>query len=114
MKKITRRPWGNYEVLSEAPDHKVKRFIVNPGGCLSLQLHHQRSEHWFVVTGFGVAIVDGKKKKLRPGRSIDIPRKSKHRVWNSSEENLIIIEVQIGEYCGEDDIERFDDKYGRV
>jgi len=114
MKNITRRPWGSYEVLLEAPGHKVKRFIVSPEGCLSLQLHHQRSEHWFVVAGLGIAIVDGKKKNLRPGRSIDIPRKSKHRVWNSSEENLIIIEVQRGEYCGEDDIERFDDKYGRI
>ena len=114
MKKITRRPWGSYEVLSEAPGHKVKRFIVNPGGCLSLQLHHLRSEHWFVVAGFGVAVVDGKKKSLRAGSSIDIPKKAKHRVQNFSDENLIIIEVQTGEYCSEDDIERFEDKYGRV
>ena len=61
MGKITKCPWGSFEVLSEAPDHKVKRIIVEPGGCLSLQLHHRRSEHWFVVAGFGVAIVDGKK-----------------------------------------------------
>ncbi len=114
MKKITKRPWGSYEVLSDVPGHKVKRFIVHPGGCLSLQRHHQRSEHWFVVAGIGTAVVDGKKKKLQQGRSIDIPRKAKHRVWNSSDENLVIIEVQSGEYCGEDDIERFDDKYGRV
>jgi mannose-6-phosphate isomerase-like protein (cupin superfamily) len=114
MKKITRRPWGSYEVLSEAPGYKVKRFIVNPGGCLSLQLHHLRSEHWFVVSGKGVAAVDGKKKSLHAGSSIDIPKKAKHRVQNSSDENLIIIEVQTGEYCGEDDIERFEDKYGRV
>ena len=114
MKKITRRPWGNYEVLLEAPGYKVKRFIVNPGGCLSLQLHHLRSEHWFVVSGKGVAAVGGKKKSLRAGSSIDIPKKAKHRVQNSSDENMIIIEVQTGEYCGEDDIERFEDKYGRV
>ena len=114
MKKITRRPWGSYEVLSEAPGYKVKRFIMNPGGCLSLQLHHLRSEHWFVVSGKGVAVVDGKKKSLRAGSSIDIPKKVKHRIQNSSEENLIIIEVQTGEYCGEDDIKRFEDKYGRV
>ena len=114
MGKITKCPWGSFEVLSEAPDHKVKRIVVEPGGCLSLQLHHQRSEHWFVVSGVGVAIVDGKNKSLRPGRSIDIPKKSKHRVQNSSDENLIIIEVQTGEYCGDDDVERFEDKYGRV
>ena len=114
MGKITKCPWGSFEVLSEAPDHKVKRIVVEPNGCLSLQLHHRRSEHWFVVAGLGVAIVDGKKKSLRAGSSIDIPRKSKHRVENSSGENLIIIEVQTGEYCGDDDIERFEDKYGRI
>lgn len=114
MGKITKCPWGRFEVLSEAPGHKVKRITVEPGGCLSLQLHHQRSEHWFVVAGKGFAIVDGKKKSLRAGLSIDIPKKAKHRVRNSSEENLVFIEVQTGEYCGDDDIERFEDKYGRV
>jgi mannose-6-phosphate isomerase-like protein (cupin superfamily) len=114
MGKITKCPWGSFEVLSEAPGHKVKRIVVEPGGCLSLQLHHRRSEHWFVVAGFGVTIVDGKKKSLRAGSSIDILKKAKHRVQNSSGENLIIIEVQTGEYCGDDDIERFEDKYGRV
>jgi len=114
MKKITKCPWGSFEVLSEAPDHKVKRIVVEPGGCLSLQLHHMRSEHWFVVAGFGVAIVGGKERSLRAGSSLDIPQKSKHRVQNSSGEKLIIIEVQTGEYCGDDDIERFEDKYGRV
>jgi mannose-6-phosphate isomerase-like protein (cupin superfamily) len=114
MGKITKCPWGSFEVLSESSGHKVKRIVVEPGGCLSLQLHHMRSEHWFVVAGKGVAIVDGKKKSLCAGSSIDIPKAAKHRVQNSSNENLIIIEVQIGEYCGEDDIERFEDKYGRV
>jgi len=114
MGKITKCPWGSFEVLSEAPDHKVKRIVVEPGGCLSLQLHHRRSEHWFVVAGCGVAIVDGKEKSLHVGSSLDIPRKSKHRAQNSSDENLIIIEVQTGEYCGDDDIERFEDKYGRI
>ena len=114
MGKITKCPWGSFKVLSEASDHKVKRIVVEPDGCLSLQLHHMRSEHWFVVTGFGVALVNGKKKSLRAGSSIDIPQKAKHRVQNSSDENLIIIEVQTGEYCGDDDIERFEDKYGRI
>ena len=114
MGKITKCPWGSFEVISEAPDHKVKRIVVEPGGILSLQHHKQRSEHWFVVSGFGVAIVDGEKKSLRAGSSLDIPKKSKHRVQNSSDENLIIIEVQTGEYFGDDDIERFEDKYGRV
>jgi mannose-6-phosphate isomerase-like protein (cupin superfamily) len=114
MGKITKCPWGSFEVLSEAPDHKVKRIVVEPGGCLSLQLHHIRSEHWFVVAGFGVAIIGDKEISLHSGSSIDIPKEAKHRVQNSSNENLIIIEVQTGEYCGEDDIERLEDKYGRV
>jgi mannose-6-phosphate isomerase-like protein (cupin superfamily) len=114
MGKITKCPWGSFEVLSEATDHKVKRIAVEPDGCLSLQLHHMRSEHWFVISGEGVAIVDNEKISLRAGSSIDIPQKTKHRVQNSSGENLIIIEVQTGEYCGDDDIERFEDKYGRV
>ena len=114
MGKITKCPWGSFEVLSEAPGHKVKRIFVEPGGCLSLQLHHLRSEHWFVVAGVGVAIVDGNKISLQAGSSLDIPKKAKHRVQNSSNENLIMIEVQTGEYCGDDDIERFEDKYGRV
>ena len=109
-----KRPWGYFEVLSETSDHKVKRIVVEPSGILSLQRHKLRSEHWFVVAGFGVAIVDGKKKPLRAGSSLDIPQKSKHRVQNSSDENLIIIEVQTGEYYGDDDIERLEDKYGRV
>ena len=114
MKKVTKCPWGIFEVLLDAPDHKVKRIVVEPGGCLSLQLHHHRSEHWFVVSGQGMAIVDGKKKLLHAGSAIDIPQKSKHRVQNSSDEDLIFIEVQTGEYCGDDDIERFEDKYGRI
>ena len=109
-----KRPWGYFEILSDAPDYKVKRIVVEPGGILSLQRHKQRSEHWFVIAGSGVAIVDGKKKSLRTGSSLDIPKAAKHRVQNSSDENLIIIEVQTGEYFGEDDIERLEDKYGRV
>ncbi len=114
MGKITKCPWGSFEVLYEAPDHKVKKIVVEPNGSLSLQLHHLRSEHWFVVSGRGVAIVDGRKKSLHAGSSIDIPEKSKHRVHNPSDEELIIIEVQTGEYCGDDDIERFEDQYGRI
>jgi len=114
MGKITKCPWGSFEVLLEASDHKVKRIVVDPGGCLSLQLHHMRSEHWFVVTGLGVAIIGGKEIYLQSGSSIDIPKEAKHRVQNSSDENLIIIEVQTGEYCGDEDIERFEDKYGRA
>jgi mannose-6-phosphate isomerase-like protein (cupin superfamily) len=114
MGKITKCPWGSFEVLLEAPDYKVKRIVVEPGGCLSLQRHHFRSEHWFVVSGAGEAIVEDGKISLHPGSAVDIPEKIKHRVQNYTTENLVIIEIQKGVYCGDDDIERFEDRYGRV
>jgi mannose-6-phosphate isomerase-like protein (cupin superfamily) len=114
MEATNKRPWGYFEVLSDAPDHKVKRIVVAPGGVLSLQRHQLRSEHWFVVSGKGKAIVGDKNISLRAGSVLDIPKKAKHRVENSSHENLVIIEVQTGEYFGEDDIERLEDKYGRI
>jgi mannose-6-phosphate isomerase len=114
MGKKFKRPWGYYEILSDAPDHKVKRIVVAPDGRLSLQSHKLRNEHWFIVSGKGTASVDGKNHSLKTGCIVDIPRKSKHRVQNSSAENLVIIEVQTGKYFGEDDIERFADDYGRT
>ncbi len=114
MEANNKRPWGYFEVLSDAPDHKVKRIVVAPGGVLSLQLHKLRSEHWFIVSGKGNAIVEDKNFALSVGSTLDIPKGAKHRVENSSAENLVIIEVQTGEYFGEDDIERLEDKYGRV
>jgi len=109
-----KRPWGYFEVLSDAPNHKVKRIVVEPGGILSLQRHKQRSEHWFVVSGKGIASIDGKDYSVQNGSTVDIPSKKTHRLENSSTENLVIIEVQTGEYFGEDDIERLEDKYGRT
>ena len=113
-KKTVKCPWGYFEILADAPDHKVKRIVVQQSGRLSLQLHKLRSEHWFVVSGSGKAIVDGKDYFLSAGSVIDIPARTKHRVHNSSVANLVIIEVQSGEYFGEDDIERFEDDYGRI
>jgi mannose-6-phosphate isomerase len=114
MEAINKRPWGYFEVLFDAPDHKVKRIVVEPGGILSLQRHKLRSEHWFIVSGKGIASVDGKDYSVQSGSAVDIPLKKPHRLENSSDENLVIIEVQTGEYFGEDDIERLEDKYGRV
>ena len=114
MGKITKCPWGSFEVLLAASDYKVKRIIVEPGGCLSLLRHYFRSEHWFVVAGAGEAIVEDGKITLNPGSTVDIPEKVKHRVQNYTTENLVIIEIQKGVYCGDDDIERFEDRYGRV
>src|SRR5450759_4447557 len=93
-----KRPWGYFEVLSDTPDHKVKRIVVEPGGVLSLQRHKLRSEHWFVVSGKGIASVDGKDYSVQEGSVVDIPVKKTHCLENSSTENLVIIEVQTGEY----------------
>lgn len=114
MGKITKCPWGGFEVLSEAAGHKVKRIIVDPGGCLSLQLHHFRSEHWFVVAGSGEVTIGDNVTPLSAGKSVDIPVKVKHRVRNLADENLVIIEIQTGSRCDDADIERFEDLYGRI
>lgn len=114
MAKKFKRPWGYYEVLSDASDHKVKRIVVAPEGRLSLQSHKLRNEHWFVVSGEGRAVIEDRDVPINAGCMVDIPASTRHRAQNSSDKNLIIIEVQTGKYFGEDDIERFEDDYGRV
>jgi mannose-6-phosphate isomerase len=108
------RPWGFYEVLSDEEDHKVKRITVEPGRRLSLQRHKQRKEHWFVVSGESLVTIDGKDTKAVSGQAVDIPQGALHRVENKGKEKLVYIEVQLGSYFGEDDIERVEDDYGRV
>ena len=107
------RPWGNYTSLAESFNWKVKRIEVNVGASLSLQLHHHRSEHWVVVKGIALVQVEDKKSTLKENQSVYIPSYSKHRLSNKGEEPLILIEVQSGNYLGEDDIVRFQDIYGR-
>jgi mannose-6-phosphate isomerase len=108
------RPWGFYEVLSDdKADHKVKRITVWPGKRLSLQYHRKRREHWVVVSGHGLVSVDGKQVELAESESIDIPLGAHHRIENIGEEPLVFIEVQKGEYFGEDDIVRIEDDFGR-
>jgi mannose-1-phosphate guanylyltransferase/mannose-6-phosphate isomerase len=107
------RPWGSYTVLEEAPGYKVKRVTVNPGGRLSLQLHHQRSEHWVVICGTARVTCDERVFDLAIGQSTAIPKETPHRLENPGNEPLHIIEVQNGPYLGEDDIVRFHDDYGR-
>lgn len=114
MKEENKRPWGYYEVLSDAPDHKVKRIVVNPGGVLSLQRHKKRAEHWFVVAGAGTVTLGKNKYPVKPGSAIDIPQGAAHRMENTSSKDLVLIEIQTGTYFGEDDIKRLEDKYGRV
>jgi len=109
-----RRPWGDFLVLSDAADHKVKRITVLPGMRLSLQRHQRRAEHWFVVGGEGIVTLDDREIHLAKGQAIDIPRLVKHRIANPGRSPLVFIEVQMGDYFGEDDIERFEDDYGRI
>ncbi len=109
------RPWGYYVVLADETDHKVKRIVVWPGKRLSLQRHRHRSEHWHVVQGEAIVTLDGEQIPLRAGESVDIPRETAHRIQNPSHsQDLVFIEVQRGDYFGEDDIERLEDDYGRA
>ena len=108
------RPWGSYESIINRDGYQVKHIIVNPGEALSLQLHHRRAEHWTVIKGKGVVTCDGKEITLGANESTFIPLGSKHRLANPFEEAVEIIEVQVGDYLGEDDIVRFEDKYGRI
>lgn len=108
------RPWGTYTVLEESPNFKIKRITVNPGAKLSMQLHEHRSEHWVVVAG-SAKITNGEQDiVLKENESTYIPKLHRHRLENAGTVPLHIIEVQCGEYVGEDDIVRFDDAYGRV
>lgn len=107
------RPWGTYTVLHEAEDCKVKRITVKHGERLSLQLHHHRSEHWVILRGTANITVGEDEKLLRPNESSYIPAGIKHRLENPGKIELEIIEVQVGNYVGEDDIVRFSDDYDR-
>jgi len=113
MDNNSKRPWGYFEVLSDEPDHKVKRIVVEPGGCLSLQRHKKRAEHWYAISGKGRVTIEGRVQEITAGCAVDIPQGAAHRLENTAHKNLIIIEVQTGTYFGEDDIERLEDKYGR-
>jgi len=111
---VVRRPWGTYESLAEGDNFQVKRIIVNPGESLSLQLHHKRAEHWTVVSGRAKITNGDDEFFLEADQSTYIPIEQKHRLENPGEEPVVLIEVQCGTYLGEDDIERFEDIYGRI
>jgi mannose-6-phosphate isomerase len=108
------RPWGSFHILDEQPGFKVKRLVVTPGGRLSLQSHKHRSEHWTVVNGTATVTVDTSVRAMTRGQSLDIPLGAKHRLENLHEGLVEIIEVQFGDYLGEDDIIRYDDVYNRT
>jgi mannose-1-phosphate guanylyltransferase/mannose-6-phosphate isomerase len=109
----TYRPWGSYTVLEEGERYKIKRVVVNPRERLSLQLHHHRSEHWVVIKGTAKVTIGDLEKLVHENESTYIPKSTLHRLENPGKIPLEIIEVQNGEYVGEDDIERIDDAYGR-
>lgn len=112
--RTVHRPWGSYTVLEEGNRYKIKRIVVKPGASLSLQMHHHRSEHWIVVSGMA-KVVNGEREILvAANESTYIPAGHRHRVSNPGKVDLVMIEVQSGEYLGEDDIVRFEDVYGRA
>ena len=108
------RPWGSYTVLEDEADCKVKRLTVKPGQVLSLQLHHRRSEHWTVVQGTAKVRVGEREFLLQRNESTFIPMETLHRLENPTDKDIHLIEVQCGDYFGEDDIVRLEDVYGRV
>lgn len=114
VKEREERPWGYFEVLADMSDCKVKRIVVYPGCRLSLQRHRMRDEHWLVISGSAVVTLDRKDIPLDRGGSVDIPRGLLHRVENTGTMDLAFVEVQTGDYFGEDDIERVEDDYGRA
>ena len=112
--RTTARPWGTYTVLEEGPRFKIKRIEVKPGAALSLQMHHHRAEHWIVVGGTARVTNGDQELLLRSNESTYIPAGHKHRLENPGVVPLVMIEVQSGDYLGEDDIVRFDDRYNRA
>jgi mannose-1-phosphate guanylyltransferase/mannose-6-phosphate isomerase len=113
MHRLVHRPWGYYDSIDHGPRFQVKRIVVKPGASLSLQMHHHRAEHWVVVRGTARVTCGEKVFLLAENESTFIPVGSKHRLENPGKVALEIIEVQSGEYLGEDDIVRFEDTYGR-
>lgn len=115
MNEYDQRPWGSYTVLDEGENYKVKRIEVTPEKRLSYQSHQRRSEHWYVVAGTALVTLNDREIIVKTGEAIDIELGDKHRVMNpDAKELLIFIETQTGDYFGEDDIERFEDDFGRM
>ena len=108
------RPWGSYTVLDDEATFKVKRIEVLPGKRLSYQRHARRSEHWFMVQGTAVVTLDGERREVSAGDAVDIPVGTDHRIENASGSLVVFVEVQHGDYFGEDDIVRIEDDYGRT
>ena len=108
------RPWGRFFVLHDKPTYKLKRIEVDPGGRLTYQYHHKRSEAWTIVEGVGKITLDWTAQDYSKGKTILIPQGVKHRIENKTQEKVVFIEVQTGTYFGEDDIVRIEDDYNRA
>jgi len=109
------RPWGNFEILYNNNDFKIKKLIVKPLQKLSLQKHFHRNEYWIVINGNGQAQIENDFIDLYPGKVITILKEQKHRLINHHNQDLLVlVEVQTGDYFGEDDIVRYEDDYNRV
>lgn len=107
------RPWGSWHVIDVSEGYKIKRIHVRPSSRLSLQTHRHRSEHWVVIQGVATCTVGEVVSLVRSGESIDVPLGARHRLANEGDEELVVVEVQLGGYTGEDDICRLEDDYGR-
>lgn len=111
--QIYTRPWGSYQTLALAAGYQVKILTIQPGGRLSLQKHFKRSEHWVVVAGRPTLTVGETQREYYVNESVYIPKEAVHRIENFTDELCTLIEVQVGDYLGEDDIVRIEDVYGR-
>ncbi len=111
--RFDERPWGSFTVLDEGTGYKVKRIEVLAGKRLSYQKHARRAEHWMVVAGTALLTLDGAERTVRVGETVDIGIGALHRVANPGPDHLIFIEIQRGDYLGEDDITRLSDDFGR-
>jgi mannose-1-phosphate guanylyltransferase len=108
------RPWGTYTVLEDTPGYKIKRIEVKPGCRLSLQKHFHRSEHWIVISGTATVTIGDETKLVRPNESTYIKMGEVHRLENEGKIPVVLIEAQVGEYTGEDDIVRIEDDFDRI
>jgi mannose-1-phosphate guanylyltransferase/mannose-6-phosphate isomerase len=109
-----KRPWGYYKILDYNEGYQIKKLVINPNGQLSLQSHNYRNEQWYVISGNPTVTKGETVLKLKPNDTIFIEIKEKHRIENFTNEDVVIIEIQTGEYLGEDDIIRYSDAYGRI
>lgn len=114
MSKTVSRPWGTYKNILEEEYTKVKKIVINPGESPSYQYHFKRSEIWVVVKGTGEVKIDGAILNLNAGEVIRIPVEAKHTITNTGDDELVFVEIQLGESFEEEDIVRVEDKYGRV